>query len=85
MAGKGGAIPGNGRKSDAEKWRSRSKALAALITKYGSEEKAWIHALETDALKKFVYEHAFGKPQENVNLESTEGLTVVLKKVESGS
>lgn len=81
----GGAIPGNGRKSDAERWKSRSKALAALVTKYGSEELAWLHALDSDQLKRFVFEHAFGKPQENVNIESVEGLTVVLKKVDSGS
>ena len=83
--GKGGVIPGQGRKSDAERWKTRGKALAALIAKYGSEEEAWKKAIDDPQLKKFVYEHAFGKPQENINMESTEGFTVVLKKVDSGS
>jgi hypothetical protein len=84
MAGNGGKREGAGNKSYTERWQSRTKALAALVAKYKSEEKAWLAAIDDPQLKKFVFEHAFGKPQENVNVESTEGLTVVLKKVDSG-
>lgn len=74
----GGARAGAGRKPKVDEIRVQNLARAALIAKYGSEEKAFQHLLESDepSLKKFVYEHAFGKPREKVDMDNTGELTL---------
>lgn len=74
----GGARSGSGRKPRAEEQRIQSLAIKALISKYGSEEKALESLLESNepSLKKFVYEHAFGKPREKVDMDNTGELTL---------
>ena len=73
MAGKGGAIPGNGRKSRAEEVKSGEIAREAITEKYGSLKRSFIDALNGKdyALKKFVFEHAFGKPQDSIKMDMT--------------
>lgn len=68
----GGPRPGSGRKSAAEEFESRSKAVAAIEAQYGSLEEGLKKLLQSGepALIKFVYEHAFGKPKESVDLSS---------------
>lgn len=74
----GGARVGAGRKARAQEERIQSLAVKALVNKYGSEEKAMEALLETKepSLLKFVYEHAFGKPREKVDMDNTGELTL---------
>lgn len=70
---RGGARPGAGRKSIAEEFRTADLARKAIIEKYGSLEAGLVDLLKGDpVLKRFVFEHALGKPQDNLNLEVTE-------------
>lgn len=82
----GGSRPGAGRPSKAEEQKTASIARAAIQGKFGSVEEGFQWLLETKepALIKFVFEHAFGKPQENVDL-SGEITHTVLYEVVSGS
>lgn len=75
MASKGGARPGAGRKTKAEEDKVRLLAEAAIKRKYGSIEKGFQALLSSgsDMLVKFVFEHAFGKPKEKVELSNKEG------------
>lgn len=69
---KGGKRPNSGRKSIAEELGTRDLARKAIIEKWGSLE-AGLQALldmEEQALTKFVFEHAIGKPQDHVDLTS---------------
>ena len=70
----GGARPGAGRKSIAEESKTRELCKAAITAKYGSIEEGLKNLLESNepSLKKFVYEHAIGKPTENLNVELPE-------------
>lgn len=74
----GGARIGAGRKARAQEERIQSLAIKSLVGKYGSEEKALEALLETKepSLIKFVYEHAFGKPREKVDMDNTGELTL---------
>ena len=65
---RGGSRPGSGRKSLSEETNSQQMALSALVAKFGSKEAAFEFLLGTEepSLIKFVYEHAFGKPQEKI-------------------
>lgn len=74
----GGARAGAGRKPKADELRVQKLAIAALVAKYGSEEKAFEALLESKepSLQKFVYEHAFGKPREKVDMDNTGELTL---------
>lgn len=74
----GGARPGSGRKTKADELKVQNLARGALIAKYGSEEKAFEALLETKepSLLKFVYEHAFGKPREKVDMDNSGQLTL---------
>lgn len=73
MAGKGGAIPGNGRKSRAEEAKTGELAREALTKKYGGLRESLEAALNGNdpTLKKFVFEHAFGKPQDSIKMDMT--------------
>jgi len=65
---KGGKRAGAGRKSLSEEVNTQLLAISSLVNKFGSKEAAFTYLLETGepALIKFVYEHAFGKPQDKV-------------------
>ena len=65
----GGSRAGAGRKSIAEEMKTRELARAAITMKHGSVEKGLKSLLDSEepSLIKFVYEHAVGKPTENIN------------------
>ena len=69
MAKNGGARPGAGRKPIAEEMKTRELARAAITAKHGSIEQGLKSLLDSKepSLIKFVYEHAVGKPTENIN------------------
>ena len=87
MAGKGGARPGAGRPSISEELKTADLARKALIEKFGSLNEALIAILKMNnpLLTKFVLEHAFGKPTDNINLngEMKSTLEYDLSKVKS--
>lgn len=68
----GGARAGAGRKPKTDEVRVQNLAVSALIAKYGTEEKAFENLLESGepSLIRYVYEHAFGKPREKVDLNN---------------
>lgn len=74
----GGARQGAGRKSKVDEIRVQNLAIKSLIQKYGSEEKAFVNLLESGepSLIKYVYEHAFGKPKEKIDMSNTGQLTL---------
>jgi hypothetical protein len=67
----GGARPGAGRKSLAAEQQTARQAREAIIKKYGSIDQGLVHLLESGepTLKKWVFEHALGKPPEHLNIE----------------
>lgn len=67
---RGGAREGAGRKSVRDETLAKNLCLAAIKTKYGSIEQGLVHLLESKdpALKKFVFEHAIGKPTDKIDL-----------------
>lgn len=68
----GGVRKGAGRKSIAEEVGTRDLAQKAIINKWGSLEeglKALLNMKEP-VLAKFVFEHAFGKPTDEVDVKS---------------
>jgi hypothetical protein len=69
MAAKGGARPNSGRKPIHDEVKSRDLAIGAIIKKFGSIEEGLIFLLDSNEpqLQKFVFEHAIGKPKENIN------------------
>lgn len=69
---KGGKRPNSGRKSIAEELGTRDLARKAIIEKWGSLEAGLKALMDMDepALTKFVFEHAVGKPQDNVDVTS---------------
>ncbi|MBA3830095.1 MAG: hypothetical protein H0X33_14230 [Taibaiella sp.] len=73
MPGKGGARVGAGRKSKDEEDQAKLLAQSAITKKYGSLSAGFESLLDSDSdmLKKFVYEHAFGKPKEKVELSGS--------------
>jgi len=72
MAGTGGKRPGAGRKSKAEELKIANTAMSAITQKYGSLEKGFKALLDSgeQALIKWVFEHAAGKPQDKVDITS---------------
>jgi hypothetical protein len=78
---KGGVREGAGRPSKVDEERVRTLAVSAIEAKHGSLEKGFKALLDTmePVLMKFVWEHAVGKPKENVNLSGT-GIVFKLKK-----
>jgi hypothetical protein len=75
---KGGVRKGAGRKSIADELGTRDLARTAIIAKWGSLEKGleWLLGSGESALQKFVFEHAFGKPQENVKVDEVSEITI---------
>lgn len=74
MAGNGGARPGAGRKSKAVELGIAGLAKEAIESKYGSLKQGFEALIESGdtALVKFVFEHAAGKPKDNVDI-TTDG------------
>lgn len=78
MAGKGGAIPGNGRKSKADEEKVNTlfanalKTFYNVDTEYEAKEKLVHTLLQSQRGQIFVSEHLFGKPKETV--ETTHNL-----------
>lgn len=68
---KGGARPGAGRPTKADEERVRDLSVKAIIAQYGSEEKGfkWLLESKEPVLVKFVFEHAYGKPRDKVDLD----------------
>lgn len=82
---KGGTRPGAGRPKKADEQRVRDLAVSAITKKYGSEEKAFLHLLNTrdPALIKWVFEHAYGKPTEKLDVKHQgEVKTLIFKRAE---
>jgi hypothetical protein len=67
----GGVRKGAGRKPVAIEEKTREKAKAAICAKHGSIEEGLKSLLDSGepSLVKFVYEHALGKPAEEINVE----------------
>lgn len=76
----GGARKGAGRKSIATEEQTREKAKAAIRAKYQTLEKGLESLLNSGepSLIKFVFEHAFGKPQEELDITS-QGKAIKIK------
>lgn len=68
---KGGARPGAGRKSLAAEQQTAEQARKAIIAKYNSIEGGLQALLESEEpnLIKWVFEHALGKPTEQVQID----------------
>jgi len=68
----GGARKGAGRKSKADEDKVRNLAVQSIVSTYGSEEEGFAALLQSGeaSLVKFVYEHAFGKPKEKLDITS---------------
>ena len=72
MAGKGGAIPGNGRKSKADEekvnvlFANALKTFYKVDTEVEAKEKLVHTLLESQRGQIFISEHLFGKPKETV-------------------
>lgn len=79
---RGGYRPGSGRKSLAEEVRTSDLAKAAIIQKWGSLEAGFKALLDMDeqALTKWVFEHAAGKPQDKVDV-TTNGKDITKKEI----
>jgi hypothetical protein len=86
MAGKGGARPGAGRKSQRDEDKARRLCIAAIEFKYGSLEKGLVKLLESDepSLQKFVFEHAIGKPTDKIDLGEGQGNVYVFELPSNG-
>ena len=70
MGEHGGKRDGSGRKSKAEELQVQSTALEAITEKYGGLKQGFLALLASgeQALIKWVFEHASGKPQDKVDL-----------------
>lgn len=81
---RGGARKGAGRKSIATEEQTREKAKAAILAKYETLEKGLESLLSSGepSLIRFVFEHAFGKPQEEVDITS-QGNPIKIKFVDA--
>lgn len=77
MAGRGGYMPGGGRPKKVDEERVRDLSVKAIITHYGSEEAGFKSLLESKepSLIKFVFEHAYGKPREKMDIDLDGALT----------
>ena len=83
MAKHGGARANAGRKSIIEELGSRELSVSAIVDFYGGVKEGMVALLATGnpLLIKFVFEHALGKPTDNVNLTGSLDLVVTGMKV----
>lgn len=67
---RGGARQGAGRKPKAVELKSAELCKAVLVDLYGGEREGLIAAwrMGEPTIIKFILEHAFGKPTDNLNL-----------------
>lgn len=67
---KGGKQPGAGRPTKAAELKTASIAQAAIAGKFGTQEEGFLFLLNSKepSLIRFVFEHAYGKPRENVEV-----------------
>lgn len=77
----GGAGRGQGRKTKAEEEQVRNLCISAIVKKYGSEQQGIKALLDSGeaSLIKFVYEHAYGKPTDNIKHSSDPDQPVYFK------
>lgn len=77
MAGRGGFMPGGGRPKKVDEERVRDLSVKAIVAHYGSEEAGFtaLLASKEPALIKFVFEHAYGKPREKMDIDLDGALT----------
>ncbi len=77
----GGKRIGAGRKSKAQEELVRNLAIKSIVAKHGSEEAGFKALLDSgeSSLIKFVYEHAYGKPKEKVELSTDPDAPVIFK------
>jgi len=76
MAGTGGARPGSGRKPLYEELRVRNLCIAAIEQIHGTLQDGLVSLLQSGepTLIKFVYEHAIGKPKEQINIDAIQSI-----------
>lgn len=69
---KGGARKGAGRKTKTEELKIVNAAVDAITKQHGGIQEGFEALLATKepSLIKFVYEHAVGKPKENLDVNS---------------
>lgn len=69
---KGGKRPGAGRRPVSVEMKARELCIAGLVRKFGSLELAIddLCASKDPILRRFVLEHAIGKPQEKVEVSN---------------
>ena len=76
MASRGGHRENSGRKPKDEREKVRGLAISSIIKRFGSEEEGFESLLASGeaSLIKFVFEHAYGKPKEQI--EIPDGITI---------
>lgn len=81
---RGGKRPGSGRKPIAEELKTVALARNAIVARYGTLDKGLKELLDSGeaTLIKFVFEHAFGKPQDKVDITSG-GDTIVWQELKT--
>jgi len=69
----GGVRPGQGRPKKADEERVRTLSIGAIIDHYGSEDAGFSALLASNepSLIKWVFEHAYGKPVEKMQIDQT--------------
>lgn len=77
----GGKRQGAGRKRVHDEIEVRDLAISAIIKVYGSQQKGFEHLLKSGeaTLIKFVFEHGFGKPTDNIKHSSDPDQPVYFK------
>jgi hypothetical protein len=83
----GGYREGSGRKTVAAEEKTRSLCKAAIAGVYGSVEDGLKSLLlsQEPALVKFVFEHALGKPPEDIDLKADGKLELIVKYEDRGN
>jgi hypothetical protein len=69
----GGVRKGQGRPKKADEERVRSLSVNAIVFHYGSEDAGFAYLLASGepVLIKWVFEHAYGKPIEKMEVDQT--------------
>lgn len=72
---RGGARPGAGRKPKAQEEKTRSFALKAMKSEFGSESGAWDELAKLSRKSfthmRMLFEYAYGKPKEDVKISGS--------------
>lgn len=78
MKQRGGSRPGSGRPTKVDEERVRTLAVSAIEKKHGSLDAGFLALLKTEepVLVKFVWEHAVGKPKDNINLTNIPDIVI---------